>query len=74
MKDLNDMFLHFLQDIYYAERQVMKALPKLAKAARDQNLKDMFTQSREEKPQHIEQVQHVFELVGKRARASPARR
>lgn len=68
MKNLNDMFLHFLQDMYYAERQVMKTLPKLAKAAQNKDLKDMFTQSREEKPQHIEQVQHVFELVGKRAR------
>lgn len=68
MKDLNEMFLHFLQDMYYAERQVMKTLPKLAKAAQNKDLKDMFTQSREEKPQHIEQMQHVFELVGKRAR------
>lgn len=68
MKNLNEMFLHFLQDMYYAERQVLKTLPKLAKAAQNKNLKDMFTQSREEKPQHIEQMQHVFELVGKRAR------
>lgn len=68
MKDLNEMFLHFLQDMYYAERQVLKTLPKLAKAAQNKDLKDMFTQSREEKPQHIEQMQHVFELVGKRPR------
>lgn len=68
MKDLSEMFLHFLQDMYYAERQVLKTLPKLAKAAQNKDFKDMFTQSREEKPQHIEQMQHVFELVGKRAR------
>ncbi len=68
MKDLNEMFLHFLQDMYYAERQVLKTLPKLAKAAQNKDLKDMLAQSREEKPQAIEQMQHVFELVGKRAR------
>lgn len=68
MADLNDMFLHYLQDMYYAERQVTKALPKLAKAAQNQGLKDMFIQSRGEKPQHIEQMKHLFELVGKRPR------
>jgi ferritin-like metal-binding protein YciE len=70
MSTLNDLTLHFLQDIYYAERQILKALPKMAKAATDEKLKQAFTHHREETEHHVERLQQVFEQMGKRARGT----
>ena len=68
MTSLNELCLHFLQDIYYAERQILKALPKMAKAAQSEQLKQALTQHREETEHQIERLQQVFEHMGKRAR------
>ena len=65
--ELNDLFLDHLKDIYYAERQATKTLPKMLKAAQHPDLRDLFEQSKGEKPQHVELLQHVFESIGKRA-------
>lgn len=67
MKSLDDLFLHTLKDVYYAERQIMKALPKMAKAAESDKLKQAFTLHREQTQQQIERLQQVFEKLGKRA-------
>lgn len=69
-KDLNDMFLHFLQDVYYAERQILKALPKLARASENDKLKQALTQHREETERQVERLQQVFDQIGKRARGT----
>jgi ferritin-like metal-binding protein YciE len=71
MKSLDDLFLHFLQDVYYAERQLLKALPKMAKNAQEPALAEAFTAHREETVQQIERLEQVFELIGKRARGVP---
>jgi ferritin-like metal-binding protein YciE len=71
MKSLDDLFLHFLQDVYYAERQLLKALPKMAKNAQEQALKDAFTTHREETAHQIERLEQVFEHLGKRPRGVP---
>ena len=71
MKTLDDLFLHFLQDVYYAERQLLKALPKMAKNAHDPALKQAFTEHREETVHQIERLEQVFEHIGKRARGVP---
>jgi ferritin-like metal-binding protein YciE len=71
MKSLDELFLHFLQDVYYAERQLLKALPKMAKSAQEQALKDAFTTHREETAHHVERLEQVFEHLGKRARGVP---
>jgi ferritin-like metal-binding protein YciE len=68
MKTMNDLCLHFLQDIYYAERQILKALPKMAKAAQNGQLKQALIHHREETEQQVERLQQVFEHMGKRAR------
>lgn len=70
MKTMNDMFLHFLQDIYYAERQILKALPKMAKAAQSEKLRQAFTHHREETQGQVDRLQQVFEQLGKRARGT----
>ena len=67
-KSVNDLLLNFMQDIYYAERQITKALPKMAKAAQSQQLKEAFTHHREETQGQIERLQKAFEVIGKRAR------
>lgn len=71
MKTIDELSLHFLQDIYYAERQLLKALPKMAKAAQEPALKEAFTAHREETVHQIERLDQVFEKMGKRAKAIP---
>lgn len=67
MNTMNDLFLHFLKDVYYAERQIAKALPKMAKAAQNPQLREAFTEHRTETQHQIERLQQVFEVIGKRA-------
>ncbi|WP_419899130.1 YciE/YciF ferroxidase family protein [Roseomonas sp. USHLN139] len=67
IKSLDDLFLHTLKDVYYAERQILKALPKMARAAQDPALRDSFQLHREQTQQQIERLQQVFEELGKRA-------
>ena len=67
-KTLDDLFLDTLKDIYFAEKQLLKALPKMAKAAQDQTLADGFLKHAEETEGHVERLEQVFELLGKPAR------
>jgi ferritin-like metal-binding protein YciE len=68
-KDLNELFLDTLRDIYYAEKQILKALPKMAKAATSQDLQAAFEKHHGETEGHVERLEQVFELLGKPARA-----
>ncbi|MBD8066743.1 ferritin-like domain-containing protein [Devosia sp. PTR5] len=67
-KQLEDLFLDTLKDIYYAERQILKTLPKMAKAAQSDELRAGFEQHHAETENQIERLQQVFELIGKPAR------
>src|SRR3954463_15960414 len=67
-KTLNELSLSFLRDIYYAERQILKALPKMVKAAENEQLKQAFQHHREDTEQQVERLQQVFEKLGTRAR------
>jgi ferritin-like metal-binding protein YciE len=66
-KTLEDLFHETLKDIYYAERKILKALPKMAKGAQSQELKAAFEKHRDQTEDHVERLQQVFELLGKRA-------
>ena len=66
-KKLDDLFYDTLKDIYYAERQILKALPKMARAASSDKLKAAFQKHKEETQGQIERLQEVFEIIGKRA-------
>ena len=57
-----------LKDIYYAEKQILKTLPKMAKAAQSQDLKAGFEQHMQETESHVERLERVFEMMGKTAR------
>lgn len=67
-KDLNDLFLDTLKDIYFAEKQILKALPKMAKAATSDKLRAAFEKHRDETEGQIERLEQVFELLEKPAR------
>ncbi|MFY9970029.1 MAG: ferritin-like domain-containing protein [Roseiarcus sp.] len=68
-KKLGDLFYDTLKDIYFAERQILKTLPKLAKAAQSEELKAAFLTHRDETEMHVERLTHVFDIIGKRAQA-----
>src|SRR6202051_2535169 len=68
-KGLNDLFLDTLKDIYYAEKQILKALPKMAKAAQSDKLRAAFEKHHGETEGQVERLEQVFELIDKPARA-----
>ena len=68
-KTLNDAFYETLKDVYYAERQSVKALKKSAKAAEHDELRQAFETHAEESATQVERLQQVFEIIGKPARA-----
>jgi ferritin-like metal-binding protein YciE len=66
MSKLNDCFLTELGDIYDAERQLLKALPKMAQAAEHEELKESFISHRAETEEHVRRLEEVFELLGEK--------
>ena len=65
-KTLNDLFLTTLKDVYYAEKAIVRALSKMAKAA-ESELKEAFLKHREESEGHVQRLEQVFEMLGKKA-------
>jgi len=64
IKTMSDLFAHQLQDIYYAERQLVKALPKMADKATDKQLKEGFLTHLEETKGHVTRLEQVFKGLG----------
>lgn len=67
-KTLRDLFHNSLRDIYFAERQILKVLPKMARAANSDDGRAAFLQHRDETQGQIERLEQVFEIFGKTAR------
>src|SRR6201999_2088592 len=67
-KDLNALFLDTLKDIYYAEKQIYKSLPKMAKAANSNQLRAAFEKHHDETERQIERLEKIFDLIDKPAR------
>jgi ferritin-like metal-binding protein YciE len=70
-KTLDDLFLETLKDMYHAEKQLMRALPKMAKAADSDELRQAFETHRDETEGQIARLDQVFEMLGKPARGKP---
>ena len=70
-KTLEDLFLEFFKDIYHAEKQILKALPKMAKAARARELREAFETHRRETEGHVTRLEEIFKTMGKAARGKP---
>lgn len=64
---LENVLIDELRDLYSAENQLVKALPKMAKAAASPELKNLFTTHLEETKGHVERLKQVFEHLGKKA-------
>src|SRR2546421_561376 len=65
IKTMDDLFLHTLQDIYYAERQIVKALPDMIEKATDPQLKQGFKTHLGETENHVARLEQAFRLLGK---------
>ena len=73
-KALENLFHDTLKDIYYAERQILKALPGMARGAQSRQLAEAFEKHHDQTQTHVERLQQVFELIGKspRGKTCPA--
>jgi ferritin-like metal-binding protein YciE len=69
IKTLDDLFVHTLQDIYYAENQITKALPKMISLATDPGLKSGFEQHLRETEMQIKRLEQVFQMHGQPVKA-----
>ncbi|HTV68870.1 MAG TPA: ferritin-like domain-containing protein [Rhizobiaceae bacterium] len=66
-KTLEDLFHDHLKDIFYAEKKILKSLPKMAKAAQSKALKAAVEKHRGETEVHVQRLEKVFDIFGKRA-------
>jgi len=73
LESLRDLFLFELRDLYDAEKQLVKALPKMAKAAASSDLRSAFESHLEETRGHVERLESIFTQLDQRAGAPPAR-
>jgi ferritin-like metal-binding protein YciE len=69
IKTLEDMFVHTLKDIHYAETKILKSLPKMIEAANDQDLKAALTAHKGETEDQIDRIKQVFSLLDMRSAA-----
>ena len=69
MKNLSDAFYDELRDLLSAEKQLLKALPKMAKKAASEELKAGFEEHLAQTEKQVERLEHVFEEIGKAAKA-----
>ncbi|MEA2992976.1 MAG: hypothetical protein QOD40_1896, partial [Alphaproteobacteria bacterium] len=60
MKTMEDLFYALLQDVYFAEKQLLKALPKMAKKTSNEELATAFTEHREQTQGQIERLEKAF--------------
>jgi len=67
-KNLEELFSETLKDIYFAEKQILRALPKMAKEAESPELKQAFETHRKQTEGHVERLNEVFEQLGRPAR------
>jgi ferritin-like metal-binding protein YciE len=70
IKTMEDVFVHGLQDIYYAERQITKALPKMIEKATNRDLSAGLKSHLEETNTQIERLEKVFQKLGKEPKAA----
>lgn len=70
IKTMEDMFVHGLQDIYYAEHQIIKALPDMIEKATNRDLAAGLKAHLEETNSQIERLQKVFQKLGKEPKAA----
>jgi len=68
LETLRDLFVHELQDLYDAEKQIVKALPKMASAAHSPDLRSAFEHHLEQTKHQVERLEQAFEQMGAKAK------
>lgn len=69
IKSLDDLFVHTLQDMYYAENQIVKNLPTMIEKSRDPQLREAFKSHLEETKGHVTRIENVFQMYGQPVKA-----
>jgi ferritin-like metal-binding protein YciE len=69
IKTMDDLFLHTLQDIYYAENKIVKSLPEMIDNATDAQLKQSLQAHLGETEGHVKRLEQVFQLMGKKPKS-----
>lgn len=70
IETLDDLFLHTLKDVLYAERKILKALPKMERKASDPKLKQALSKHLHETEEQVLRLEEVFDTLGKPARGA----
>ena len=65
-KGLGELFHDMLKDIYFAEKKILKTLPKMAKAAQSPELKAAFEKHHDETEEHVARLEKVFAMIDKK--------
>ena len=68
LKTLRDLFVHELKDLYSAEKQLLKALPKMAKAASNEELQSAFEEHLEQTEEHVNRLERILKDLGESTR------
>jgi ferritin-like metal-binding protein YciE len=66
-KTLEDLFYDSLKDVYYAEKKILRTLPKMAKATNSQDLAAAFEKHKDETEEHVTRLERVFEIIDEKA-------
>ena len=74
METLDKLFEETLRDIYYAEKAILKNLPKMARKASSADLKTAFEEHVEQTEGHVERLEQIFTLIDKAPRGKPAKK
>ena len=65
-KKLEELFLDTLKDIFFAEKKILSALPKMAKAAQNKDLSAAFVKHQQETEEQVSRLEQVFDLLDKK--------
>jgi ferritin-like metal-binding protein YciE len=71
MQEIRELLVEEMEDLYDAEKQLVKALPKMAKAASNQELSQAFTSHLQETEGHVKRLEQAFELLGQKPKSKP---
>ena len=69
MTSLQDLFTHHMKDVYYAEKKLVQALPKMAKKATEPRLRSAFEEHLRQTEEHVRRLEQVFEQMGEKAKS-----
>ena len=69
MRTLNDLYIDLLQDVYYAEKSIVKALPTMIKKASAPQLADLLSAHLDETTDQVDRLEQVFQIAGVKAKA-----